>query len=83
LKGSGHPEFTPFVRRDPCDVFALEDDLSGVGKVVSCDQVKVSAFPGPIRTDDGMNVSLMNIQGHFIDGPKFSEILYELFGLQK
>jgi hypothetical protein len=51
--------------------------------MIACNKVKIGGFPGTIRTNDGVDISLLNFEGDMIDRPEFSKFFGYPLSLKK
>jgi hypothetical protein len=51
--------------------------------MIACDEIKIGGFPGSIRTNDGVDISLLNFKGDIIDRPEFSKFFGYPLSLKK
>jgi hypothetical protein len=68
LEGPGDPFLGYLVRFEMGDLFSLEENLSGIGRVDSADAIKDGGFSRPIRSDDRIDPAFFDLKAHIVDG---------------
>ena len=51
--------------------------------MISRDEIELGRLPGPIGTDDGMGISLLDFERDPIHGPELTKVLCDSLRLQK
>jgi len=49
--------------------------------MISCDKIEIGGFSGPIRTNNGVDISFDDLETYVIDCSKFSEFFCNLLRL--
>ena len=77
MERSGDPAADDLIGAEPRDPLALELDLPTVALQDAEEHVKECRLPGPVRTDDGMELALTDGQIHSIYRGQGAEPLHQ------
>jgi hypothetical protein len=82
LKGTSYTEARQLVWFGSGDLFSLEEDLPPARLVSPCDDVEESCFARAVGPNDGVSLSLFNLQVDIEKDFQSAEIVIEPLGLQ-
>ena len=82
LEYPGYPSLAPFMLRQLCNIFALEDYLTSCRKKGTADRIKHGGLPGSIGSDEPEYLSLVNDQFQSINCRQTAEVFSDIFQFQ-
>ena len=82
LEGAGQTTPCKLVARQSCDVLTIQQNMTLCRRKNTCDGVEQGGFSRPIGSDQGQQLSLMNVKRNIAQGRQSIELLADVLDLQ-
>ena len=83
LECTGNAQVDDLVRLLPFNGLAVEDDVAFGDLVDACDQVENGGLAGAVWSDDAIDFSFIDMEGHIGNGCQAAELFNDIFHFEQ